>query len=76
MGGGIEMADNLKGSPANHQTQTISLSRCHQANTEFNAMLNSFTQQIGEWVVEVPIGRVASGISDNAKGAVKVRKLP
>jgi hypothetical protein len=46
-----------------------------KAETEFAAMLESFRVQIGEWVVEVPMGRVVSGISDNAVGAVKVSHL-
>jgi hypothetical protein len=45
------------------------------AETEFAALYSSFKQQIGEWVVEVPISRVVSGISDNANGAVKVSHL-
>ena len=36
------------------------------------AILESLKVEVGEWVVEVPIERVVSGISDNAKGAVKV----
>jgi hypothetical protein len=47
-----------------------------QAETEFQAMLDSFKVEIGEWVVEVPIQRIVSGISDNAKGAVKVLLSP
>ncbi len=42
------------------------------AETEFAALYSSFKQQIVEWVVEVPVSRVVSGISDNANGAVKV----
>jgi hypothetical protein len=45
------------------------------AETELAAMLSSFRQEIGEWVVEVDIMRVVSGISDNASGAVKVSTL-
>ncbi len=45
------------------------------AETEFTALYSSFKQQIGEWVVEVPISRVVSRISDNANGAVKVSHL-
>ena len=47
------------------------------AATEFAAMLQSFQQQVGEWVVELPVGRIVSGMSDNASGAVKgVVKVP
>ncbi len=42
------------------------------AETEFAVLYSSFKQQIGEWVVEFPVSRVVSGISDNANGAVKV----
>ena len=45
------------------------------AEVEFKAMLSSFTAQIGEWVVEVPVGRIVSAISDNAPGAKKVSDL-
>ena len=45
------------------------------AEVEFRAMLSSFTAQIGEWVVEVPVGRIVSAISDNAPGAKKVSDL-
>jgi hypothetical protein len=38
-------------------------------------VLESFKVEIGEWVVEVPIERVVSGVSDNAVGAVKVNNL-
>ena len=46
------------------------------AATEFAAMLQSFQQQVGEWVVETPVGRIVSGTSDNANGAVKVPPYP
>ena len=45
------------------------------AETEFAALYSSFKQQIGEWVVEVPVSRVVSAVSDNANGAVKVSHL-
>ena len=45
------------------------------AEVEFKAMLSSFTAQIGEWVVEGPVGRIVSAISDNAPGAKKVSDL-
>ncbi len=47
------------------------------AETEFASLYlySSFKQQIGEWVFEVPVSRVVSGISENANGAVKISHL-